>query len=236
MRRLLSCALATCVGLSLASSISFAQHAKDDKKPTGHDHGAAGHGDQGKAPAGGTQGMPPMTPEQQKEMEAWMGYMTPGPQHKQLSDHFAGTWTAETTFWMEPGGPAMKSGGVMTNQPMMDGRYLHHMFKGEPMMGMPTPFEGAGTMGYDNALKKYVGTWMDNMGTGTMYMTGTYDEAKKQYTLSGEMPDITKDGKMCTMREVMTVHDKDHHTMEMYAPDRTGKEFKCMEIKYTRQK
>ena len=215
-----------CVALLTSTAVTLAQYDKPgDKKPAGGGTGAG---------MGGQPGAPEMTPEQQKEMEAWMKYMTPGPEHKRMAEQFGGTWDAEVTMWMDPAAPPQKSTGTMKNEAMFGGRYLHHMFKGAPMMGMPGPFEGAGTMAYDNALKKYIGTWMDNMGTGTMYMTGTYDESKKQYTLTGDQPN-PMDGKMMKFREVLTVHDNNSHTAEMYMPGRDGKEMKCMEIKYTRK-
>ena len=33
-------------------------------------------------------------------------------------------------------------------------------------------FKGTGIEGYDNGKKKFVGTWMDNMGTGIMMSEG----------------------------------------------------------------
>jgi len=54
---------------------------------------------------------------------------------------------------------------------------------------------------------------------------------------SGTMPDITRPGKECSLREVFTVVDDNTQRMEMYGPDpKTGKEFKMMEIKMTRKK
>jgi hypothetical protein len=89
-------------------------------------------------------------------------------------------------------------------------------------------------MGYDNVTKKYFGTWMDNMSTGMMHSTGTWDAAAKQYNFTSEMPDPMT-GKMVKCREVLTMTDNDHHTHQMFAPDKSGKEMKCMEIKYTRK-
>ena len=34
--------------------------------------------------------------------------------------------------------------------------------------------------------KKFVGTWLDNMGTGIMMFDGTYDEANKTFSFTGE--------------------------------------------------
>jgi hypothetical protein len=224
--------LAGAVGFGFLTSSSFAQYGGSDKKDP-----HAGHGDHKPAAPGGEMGgmpdMSKMTPEEQAMMKRWMEYMTPGPAHQRMIKAFSGKWNAECTMW-EPGKPPQTSQGSMTNMPMLGDRYIHHMFKGS-MMGMP--FEGAGTMGYDNAQKKYVGTWMDSMGTSTMVMTGDYNEAKKQYTMTGEMPDCSKEGMpMAKYKEVITVTDDDHHAMEMWGPGPDGKEMKMMEIKYTRAK
>ena len=74
-----------------------------------------------------------------------------------------------------PGAPP-DSKAVMTTTMVLGGRYSHSMFKGT-WGGMP--FEGVATLGYNNATGKFESTWMDNMGTGTMYLAGTYDKDKK---------------------------------------------------------
>jgi hypothetical protein len=101
-------------------------------------------------------------------------------------------------------------------------------------MGMP--FEGIATVGYDNAKKVFVSTWIDNMGTGLMKTSGPWDEATKTMTLTGTQTDPAR-GKDCHVREVFKVVDDNTQLMEMYGPDpMTGKEYKMMEIKFTRKK
>ena len=101
------------------------------------------------------------------------------------------------------------------------------------MMGMP--FEGMSTVAYDNAKKIFISTWIDNMGTGLSTMEGTWDEGSKAVNSKGKMfePSV---GKELTMREVFKIIDDNTQTMEMYKPAPDGKEFKTMEIKYTRKK
>ena len=94
-------------------------------------------------------------------------------------------------------------------------------------------FKGHGLEGYDNVKKKFVGTWMDNMGTGIMMSEGDYDPATKTFTYTGEYEAIP--GMKQKIREVVKIVDKDHHTFEWYE-DRGGQEAKTMEISYTRQK
>lgn len=164
-------------------------------------------------------------------MEAWMKVATPGEAHKML-EPFVGSWDTASTMWEAPGAPAQTSTGTAENSWVLGGRYVQQAFKGT-YMGMP--FEGIGFTGYDNYKKQYVGTWMDNFGTAVMVSAGSYDAAGKTMTLTADMDDFMT-GKRVTMREVVRIVDANKHVFEMYGPDPTGKEFKMMEIVYTRRK
>lgn len=164
-------------------------------------------------------------------MKTMMEAGTPGKEQAMLAKS-NGTWKAETTMWMAPGAPPMKSTGVATNKMIMGGRYQEMSFKGD-MMG--APFEGLGTTGYDNAKKVWTNSWVDNMSTGIMSMEGTWDEATKSLTFTGKML-CPANGKMCEMKQVQKMVDDNTQLMEMYGPDmKTGKMYKNMEIKLTRK-
>jgi hypothetical protein len=162
------------------------------------------------------------------DMKAWIMYMTPGPMHKML-ERYNGDWKEEITFWMSPGAEATTSIASCSNKMIMDGRYQESRHTSE-MNGMP--FEGLGYLGYDNAKKVFVSTWMDNMGTGIMNMEGPWDEKSKTMRLQGKAVDPMT-GKEKQVREEFTIIDDDHQLMEMYTLE-NGKEFKNMEIKFTR--
>jgi hypothetical protein len=167
------------------------------------------------------------------QMKAMIEYGTPGKMHEMLAS-WNGTWNGETTIWPAAGAPPMKSTGTAVNSMALGGRYQMSKHSGN-MMGMP--FEGIAITAYDNAQKKFVSSWIDNMSTGIMNMTGTWDETTKSMNMSGTMPDICRPGKECTFREVFTIVDENTQNMEMYGPDpATGKEYKMMEIKMTRKK
>lgn len=164
-------------------------------------------------------------------MKAMWEAGTPGPQHAMLAKS-NGVWNAEMTMWMAEGAPGQTSKSVCTNKMLYDGRYQQSSFKGD-FGGMP--FEGTSITGYDNAKKVYYSTWMDNMSTALMNMEGTWDEATKSINLKGKML-CPANGKECEMREVYKIVDDNTHVMEMYGPDmKTGKEYKSMEIKFTRK-
>jgi hypothetical protein len=94
-------------------------------------------------------------------------------------------------------------------------------------------FKGRSTEAYDNAKKKFVSSWIDNMGTGIMLSEGTYDPSTKTFTYHANY-DMAP-GVQTKIRETIKVTDKDHHLMEWFE-DRGGKEVKTMEIAYTRKK
>lgn len=164
-------------------------------------------------------------------MKAWETYMTPGQMHTELAKD-VGTWDADVTMWMSPDAPPSKSKGTSKVSMIMGGRYQQSEFKGD-FGGMA--FEGVGTMGYDNAKKVLVSTWVDNMGTGIMTIEGTYDSTSRTYTFNGKSTDPLT-GKDCAMRETYKKIDDNSHVMEMYVTYPGGKEYKSMEITYRRKK
>ena len=101
---------------------------------------------------------------------------------------------------------------------------------------MEQPFHGQGLTGYDNLKKKYVGTWIDNMGTGIMRSEGTCDGACKTITFEGEMMDPMLK-KMTKYKYTFEVKSNDEFAMRWWSPSMSdGKMFEMMTITYTRVK
>ncbi|MBE2228086.1 MAG: DUF1579 domain-containing protein [Ignavibacteria bacterium] len=167
---------------------------------------------------------------QDENMKKWMDYMTPGDMQKMLSKG-AGSWNMKTTWWMAPGAEAMVSEATAESEMILGGRYLQSKVSGS-MMGMP--FDGISIEGYDNAAKLFVNSWIDNMGTGMMFMTGTWDEAARQINYSGKMVDPLS-GNWVDVRQVVTYNADGSVKMEMYGPAADGKEYKTMEIINTKK-
>jgi hypothetical protein len=163
------------------------------------------------------------------DMKAMMAYATPGDIHKMMAKS-VGDWTGDISMWMQPGAEPMKSTGQLKNEMILGGRYLRGTNTGN-FMGQS--FEGIGVTAYDNAKKQFINTWIDNMGTGIMTLTGTWDAATNSITFTGNMVDPAS-GKDVPVREVIKMVDDNHQTLEMYAT-MGGKEMKTMEIKYTRK-
>ena len=163
--------------------------------------------------------------------KAFADFMAPGPMHKWM-EKTNGNWEADLTQWMDPKAPPMKAKATIVQSSVLGGRYVVGKFTGT-MMGMP--FEGMSTMGYDNAKKIFVSTWIDNVGTGIVHMTGTYNEATKTLSLKGYQTNPTN-GKDGNIREEMTMIDDDSYSMVMYGDDFNGKEQKFMEATVKRKK
>ncbi len=166
---------------------------------------------------------------QDEQMQAWMKASQPGQNHKYL-EPMAGTWDVTTRMWAAPGAQPSESKATSEHKLMFDGRFLHQTFKGT-FMNMP--FEGLGLWGYDNMKKMYVSSWIDNSSTTIMTTWGSADDSGKVFTFNGEYTEPS--GKTQKMKEIIRVEGPDKHVMEMYTPGPDGKEFKSMELVYTRK-
>jgi Protein of unknown function (DUF1579) len=195
-------------------------------------------------PANTNSGAPATAPGQpsaadtQKMMQQMMELSKTNENHKLLSS-MDGNWDYTVKFSPGPGAPEQVSKGVATRKSMMGGRYCTMEVSGNMQMpdetGKPknVQFKGMALEGYDNVKKKFVSSWIDNMGTGIMNSEGTYDPATKAFTYTGEIEAIP--GMKQKIREVVKLTDKDHMNLEWYE-DRGGQETKTMEIAYTRKK
>lgn len=180
--------------------------------------------------ATGAGNVTPAAPDTAAARLAMEAYATPGDMHKMLATQ-DGKWTASITSWWSPDGPPQKTDGIYTNKMVLGGRYQESTFSGK-FDNMP--FEGKGTLAYDNSKKVFVSTWIDNMGTGMMILEGPYDPATKTISMNGTMTDPST-GKDCKVREIVTFTDDQHQKMEMFAAPGGQKEYKTMEILFTKK-
>ena len=162
-------------------------------------------------------------------MKAWADYATPGEMHQLLAS-WNGRWNGEVLTWMDPATPPSKSQATNMLSSVLGGLYQAGHMSGI-MMGMP--FEGNSLIGYDNAKKLFVSTWVDNMGTGITHMTGTWDAGSKTLNMKGFQTDPVS-GQDSHIREVLQVVDDNTHIMTMYGDGMDGKEMKFMEATFKR--
>ncbi len=169
----------------------------------------------------------PMDP--QAMMEVYTKLAVPGEQHNQLAS-LAGSWTTKTKEWMEPNKPPVESTGSAEMKMLLDGRFLQQELTGQ-MMGQP--FSGIETTAYDNVLKRYVTSWMSTMGTGIFMMEGTASTDGKTITLKGQHAE--PGGGYMKHRAIWKIVDSNTQTFDMYGTHPGGKEWKMMEMTYTRK-
>lgn len=163
-------------------------------------------------------------------IKVWQNYMTPGELHKMIAAA-NGEWSGAITMWMDAKTPPTQSTGTVTNEMIMGGRYQLAKTTGI-MMGMP--FEAMSLLGYDNAKKIFTSTWIDNFGTGTMTLEGTWNAPTRSIEFKGKAVDPMT-GKDMDVRELVKFTDNDNQEMQMYER-RNSTEIKTMEIKFSRKK
>jgi len=181
----------------------------------------------------------PGAPDMQKMMEQMMEMSKLNENHKLLSG-LDGDWDYTVKMWMDgnTSGAPQESKGIATRKTIMDGRYVTMDVNGTMQMpgadGKPAdvPFHGLAMEGYDNMKKKFVSSWVDNMGTGIEFFEGTYDPASKSFTYKSEIEMMP--GMKTKVREVVKIVDGSHMMLEWYETQ-AGKEKKTMEISYTKK-
>ena len=174
--------------------------------------------------------LPAAAQDQDAAMEAWTKAATPGPVH-QFFAKMAGDWHIQASQWMQPGADPMVSESTSHTEMVLGGRFLVEHVKGTSM-GMP--FEGMGSLGYDNTTGTVTSTWIDNFGTVTTVMKGTYPEPGKPLEMSGTMIEPSS-GMEMTMRSVTEFHDDGSHTNTMYMSMAGMPDMKAMVLEYTRK-
>ena len=176
-----------------------------------------------------------------QEMMAKMMEMGKLNKNHKLIASLDGNWNYTVKFWMNGDSTSKPdlAHGTAIRKSLMGGRFFSKEVKGKMQMpgedGKMKEFDfmGHAMDGYDNAKQKFVSTWFDNMGTGMMMTYGTYDEANKTFTSTGEIEPLP--GVKTEIREEMKLDDTDHMTMSWFE-NRGGQFVKTMEINYTRAK
>jgi hypothetical protein len=180
-------------------------------------------------PVAAQEGAPPMTPEQQAMMEAYQKAGTPGEAHAALAKQ-AGSYDLEVKSWQAPGTEPSIEKGTATRSMVLGGRVMVEETSSS-MMGQP--FTGHGMHGYDNVTGRHWSTWNDSMSTGLMVSDGTCDAAGS-CTFTGSWIDPVSKQKVSS-RMTTKWTSPTTEVFEMHGPGPDGKEFKMMEIVYTKK-
>jgi hypothetical protein len=147
----------------------------------------------------------------------------PGPEHDLLKK-LEGTWEAT----VHAGGQDSK--GTMVYKSTCGGLWLASKYEGD-FGGQK--FEGRGLDGYNSFKKKYVSVWVDSMSPSPLITEGTFDDASKTMTMTGE--GAGPDGSPQKWKIVNKWSDDDTVQMKMYTVQ-DGKDNEMMTIDYKRKK
>src|ERR1700757_3999244 len=190
----------------------------------------------GTAPVGAA-AAPTGQPNPEEMMKQMMEMSKLNENHKLLAD-MDGNWNYTIKMWMNPDPNArpQQPQGTAARKSTMGGRY--GVMDVTEKMQMPgqdgkmkdVQFKAMGLEGYDNVKKKFVASWIDNMGTGIQFSEGTYDPATKSFTYTSEIEMMP--GMKTQVREVIKIADNNHMSLEWYE-NHGGQEKKTMEIHYT---
>jgi len=184
---------------------------------------------------------PPATPSQksdpapgaqdaESQADTLARYAMPTPQHK-LLDQMAGRWTTLTRYWMAPGAEAVESSGTAERKWILDGRFLLEELDGG---NLALPFRGLGLFGYDAFEQKYTSAWVDTMNTSILTNLGTYDKTNDLVHFTGQYKDPWT-GTKKKERGIARFVNKARHILEIHVTEPDGREFKMLEITYTRK-
>lgn len=148
-----------------------------------------------------------------------------------LLDRLAGTWNTVTRYWPKPGDEPVEAKGTSIRKWILDGRFLMEELDGG---NLALPFRGVGLFGYDAFERKYNSAWVDSMNTSITANLGTYDKAADAVSFSGQYKDPWT-GLKKPERGVTRFLSPDKHVLEIHVTEPDGKEFKTLEITYTRK-
>ena len=173
----------------------------------------------------------PTTIDSMTAIQNRAAYMRTNENHTILST-WSGNWNGAATIWRMPDTTAVFGQLKSVSQMQMDGRYLISIITGKVK---DTTFQAMGTLGYDNAKKLFVSTWIDNFGTGITELEGGWNNAEHQLELKGKMIDPVT-GRDADTRENIRAIDHNNQFIELILyPGDKNKEHKLMEVKFTRR-
>jgi hypothetical protein len=169
--------------------------------------------------------------EMQKMMAAFQKAGTPGPEHAKLKA-MAGSYDVAVKAWLDPAVPPEESKGHAELKSIFGDRYLQQEFTGS-MMGQE--FSGMGIVGYNNVSKKYFSLWLDSTTTALYSGEGTADSAGALRFATAAWDPLS--GKQRKGKDVFRAEPDGSLTFESWGTGpHGGKEFKMLEIRYTRKK
>jgi len=152
-------------------------------------------------------------------VETWVRYAMPT-EHHRLLGKLVGNWDLAV----------VESEGTCRRKWVLGRRFVLEEFDGG---NLGLPFQGLAIYGYDAFGDKYTSVWVDTTSTAVTTSFGTCRDECKLIAFTGHHGDPWS-GTMRNSRGVTRLESDDAHVLELYEPDSGGREFKVLEIVYTR--
>ena len=159
----------------------------------------------------------------------------PTAQHQMLAS-LAGTWNFTASFWVNENADPQMSGGAMTNEMAVGGRFLSS--KTTLILnvgGQNIPYEGWGLLGYDSASNVFTSVWADTLHSGMITGTGKYNEKQKTIEEKGRFT-LPLTGKEQSYRSELQREGDDAYRRTIFTTGASGREFKVVDIEFKRRK
>lgn len=163
-------------------------------------------------------------------IETLLRHVMPTPQHKLLNP-MAGRWVASIRYRMGPEAEVVETTCAAERKWVLGGRFLMEEMEGGNLV---LPFRGLGLFGYDVFEQKHTSAWMDTMNTAVLFNLGTYDKTNDLVNFAGEYKDPWT-GTKKKERGLLRFLGQDKHILEIHVAEPEGREFKMIEITYTRK-
>ncbi len=153
----------------------------------------------------------------------------PTVEHEWLNK-IVGEWRTEAEMTM-PDGTSTKSHGT---ESVINLGGLWALGTGKGTMPDGSTMDYRSGLGYDVSFKGYKGFWLASMSSHLWKYEGELSADGKVMTLSCKGPDMVVDGKTANYRDVITIIDDNHRTLESFGQDEKGEWGQFMKVNYTR--
>lgn len=163
-------------------------------------------------------------------IETMVRYAMPAPQHR-LLDRMAGKWKTHVKYQMTADAPVVESEGNCERKWVLGNRFLLEEFDGGDLA---LPFQALAIYGYDRFEQKYTSAWIDSLTTAITTYLGTCKDPCDVINFVGQHGDPWTGQKRPSRGVTRFVSDK-QHTVELYESGGDGREYRVLEINYTRE-
>ena len=125
----------------------------------------------------------------------------------------------------------VESRGTCRRKWILGNRFILEEFDGG---SLALPFQGLAIYGYDAFEEKYTSVWVDTTNTAITASAGSCRGGCQEIAFTGQHGDPWSGVKRPSRGVTRFINDNEQ-VLELYEPDVDGREFKVLEIHYTRQ-